>query len=517
MEIMYSLFLPLLHKLIFHPCFLPLLLFVIIFYKFLFRTRATGQNLPPSPPKLPIIGNLHQLGQLLHRSLHALSKKHGDLMFVYMGCKPTLVVSSADAAREIMRTHDTIFSNRPKSRSASRLFYNCTDVAFSPYGDHWRQIRSICVTQLLSSNKVQSFRRIREEEVALMVEKIKTSCSSVVNLRQILVTFTNDVICRASFGRKYSGNHEGDIRFEKLSEKVMKLLGAFSVGDFIPWLSWIDRVNGLEGRLEDVATRMDAFLEKVIQEHQYGLSSQKTIHNESEKGENVINFVDILLEIQRENKDALSVDNIKAVILYMFAAGTDTTFTLIEWTIFELITNPRVLKELQEEIRKTVQGKSRSVCEDDLEKLTYLRAVVKEALRLHPPAPLLVFRESLQDVKIYGFDIAAGTQVIINAWAIQRDPSFWEEPEEFRPERFLNTSLYDFKGQNFQYIPFGAGRRGCPGISFGMVDAELAIATLMYEFDWKFSGEKLDMTELQGLTVARRDPLMAIATPFACK
>ncbi|KMS97288.1 hypothetical protein BVRB_7g177320 [Beta vulgaris subsp. vulgaris] len=315
MEIMYSLFLPLLHKLIFHPCFLPLLLFVIIFYKFLFRTRATGQNLPPSPPKLPIIGNLHQLGQLLHRSLHALSKKHGDLMFVYMGCKPTLVVSSADAAREIMRTHDTIFSNRPKSRSASRLFYNCTDVAFSPYGDHWRQIRSICVTQLLSSNKVQSFRRIREEEVALMVEKIKTSCSSVVNLRQILVTFTNDVICRASFGRKYSGNHEGDIRFEKLSEKVMKLLGAFSVGDFIPWLSWIDRVNGLEGRLEDVATRMDAFLEKVIQEHQYGLSSQKTIHNESEKGENVINFVDILLEIQRENKDALSVDNIKAVIL----------------------------------------------------------------------------------------------------------------------------------------------------------------------------------------------------------
>ncbi|KMS97287.1 hypothetical protein BVRB_7g177310 [Beta vulgaris subsp. vulgaris] len=312
---MYSLFLPSFHKLIFHPLFLPVLLVVIFFYKFLFQTPATRKNLPPSPTKLPIIGNLHQLGQLPHRSLEALSRKHGELMFVYMGCKPTLVVSSADAAREIMKTHETIFSNRPKSRIISRLLYNYNDMAFSPYGDHWRQMRSICVTQLLSSKKVQSFRRIREEEAALMVEKIKRSCSLVVNLREILVTFTNDVICRASFGRKYSGNQEGDVRFERLSEEVMKLLGALCVGDFVPWLSWIDRLNGLEGRLEDVATRMDAFLEKVIQEHQNGLSTRRTICNESDKEENVRNFVEILLEIQRENKDVLPLDSVKAIIL----------------------------------------------------------------------------------------------------------------------------------------------------------------------------------------------------------
>ncbi|XP_048490047.2 cytochrome P450 736A117 [Beta vulgaris subsp. vulgaris] len=315
METMYSLFPQFLQNLFFHPCFLPVLLFVIFFYKFLLENSANnGKNLPPSPPKLPIIGNLHQLGSLPHRSLHALSQQHGKLMFLYMGSKPTLVVSSADAAQKIMQTYDVIFSNRPKSRSASRIFYDCKDIAFSHYREYWRQLRSISVTQLLNSKKVQSFRAIREEEVGLMVEKIKRYCSSVVNLREIAMTFTNDVICRASFGRKYSGDH-GGVNFEKLLEEAMKLLGAFSVGDFIPWLSWIDRVNGLEGRLEKVVTRMDVFLEKVIQEHQNGLNTKKIINDESENEDSVKNFMEILLEIQKENKDVLSMDSIKAVIL----------------------------------------------------------------------------------------------------------------------------------------------------------------------------------------------------------
>ena len=200
----------------------------------------------------------------------------------------------------------------------------------------------------------------------------------------------------------------------------------------------------------------------------------------------------------------------------MFSAGTETTSTLLEWAMSELLRHPRVLKKLQEEVRKINQGKT-SVDECDLEKMEYLKAVIKETLRLHPPVPLLVFRESGGDAKINGYDIAAGTQVIINAWAIQRDPSFWEEPNEFYPERFLTSSV-DFKGQHFQLIPFGSGRRSCPGILFSTIGVELALANLIFVFDWALpdgaKDDTLDMSEGSGMVIRRRDPLMAVATPF---
>ncbi|XP_021863486.1 cytochrome P450 736A117-like isoform X2 [Spinacia oleracea] len=484
---------------------------------------ATGKNLPPSPPKLPFIGNIHQLSQSLHRDFVSLSERYGKLMLLHIGSKPTLVVSSVDAVREITKTHDLIFSNRPKSRTATRFFYDNKDVAFAPYGDHWRQMKSICVMQLLSNKKVESFRKIRQEEVAYVVEKISRSHASLVNLSEIIVTFTNDVICRAAFGRKYSSNHEGGIDFRELVNEAMELLLVFSLGEFIPLLSWVDRVRGLDSRVENVAKKLDEFLETVVQDHQSPQkSSKKSLSSESDDdGNNGKNFVDILLEYQRENKDALEMDSIKAVLLNMFFAGTETIYTLLEWMMSELIRHPRIMKKVQEEIREIVGGKGRrKVCEDDLEKLNYLKAVIKEAIRLHPPAPLLMFREPSQDVKIDGFDIAKGTQVIINAWAIQRDPAIWEEPEEFRPERFLNSNdtSYDFRGQNVQLIPFGAGRRMCPGISFAMVNAELIAANLLYEFDWKMPGGeecgKLDMAESVGITTHKRLPLMLIATPY---
>ncbi|KAJ0989206.1 hypothetical protein J5N97_007562 [Dioscorea zingiberensis] len=199
----------------------------------------------------------------------------------------------------------------------------------------------------------------------------------------------------------------------------------------------------------------------------------------------------------------------------MFAAGTDTTFTALDWTMAELIRNPGVMKKVQEEIKEVVKGKG-NVSEEDIDQMSYLKAVIKEVLRLHPPLPLLVPRESTERVKLHGFEIPTKTRVIINAWAIGRDPKTWERPEEFWPERFLN-SVVDFKGQDFQLIPFGAGRRGCPGIMFAISTIELALATLLHHFDWKMpdgmSAEELDMSESPGITVHRKTSLVVQATP----
>ncbi|KAK9734006.1 hypothetical protein RND81_04G107800 [Saponaria officinalis] len=198
----------------------------------------------------------------------------------------------------------------------------------------------------------------------------------------------------------------------------------------------------------------------------------------------------------------------------MLAAGIDTTTTVLEWAMSELLLHPQAMKQLQNEVREFTKDKTIIIDEDDLKSMKYLQAVIKEALRLHPPLPLLLFREPSQNAKVCNYDIAAGTMVIVNAWAIHRHPALWDEPEAFRPERFLNNSV-DVK--DFKFIPFGAGRCGCPGISFATVKAELALANLVAEFEWKLPGEvQVDsfMAESSGASVHKRDPLIAIPTPY---
>nr|XP_043637824.1 3-beta-hydroxylase-like [Erigeron canadensis] len=489
---------------------LPLLTLVIaILSKWYFFPSKIIKNLPPSPTKLPIIGNLHQLGSSPHRSLQALAKKHGPLMLLHFGRVPVVVVSSADASREIMKTNDLLFANRAKSSVPSILSYNARDIAFADYGEYWRQIKSIAVLQLLSQKRVQSFRRMREEETDLLIERIKNlsrSSSSVINLSELIILLTNGVICRAALGRK----HE-DKKFKELFAHFVELLGVFSVGDYIPWLSWVDRLNGYDARAVKIAAEFDTFLEGVIKEHVDKNKQTSSSDNDEDK-----DFVDILLEIQNE-KDAnfaLDRDTVKALILDVFTGGTDSTYATLEWELSELLRNPQTLKRLQNEVRQVAKGKPR-ITDEDLEQMHYLKAVVKETFRMHTPLPLLVPRESTQDVKVMGYDIAAGTQVLINAWAVGRDPCIWVNPDEFQPERFLNSCV-DYKGVHFELTPFGAGRRKCPGIQFAMSVNELALAKLVHKFDFVLpdgqKGEDLDMSETTGITVHKKLPLLVVAT-----
>ncbi|XP_021720179.1 cytochrome P450 71A3-like [Chenopodium quinoa] len=489
------------------------ILFLLFLYKWLQLTTISRKNLPPSPPKLPILGNIHQLGTQPHRSLRSMSEKYGDLMMIQLGSAPTIVISSARAAREIMVTHDIVFANRPMSKKGERLLYNYKDLVGAPYGEYWRQMKSICVLHLLSNRRVRSFRSIREEETALLIEKIRQAGSSPVNLSEMFIEFTNDTICRVAFGRKYIGTEDG-INFNKVMKEFNRLLAEFNVGDLIPWLAWIDKLNGWDAKVDKIAKEFDQFLEKVVQEHQNRLDDCRK-NEKGDSDEKAKDIVDVLLDIQKDQTPHFPIDrdSIKALILDMFSAGTDTTSTLLEWTMTELLRHPRIMKKLQEEV-KAITGEVVDVKEDDLEHMKYLKAVVKETLRLHLPVPLLIPRQSTQDTKIFGYNIPARTGVIINGWAIHRDPDSWDEPEKFNPERFLNSST-DFRGHDLQFIPFGAGRRMCPGISFAMASSQLLLANLMRKFDWMLPGEAdietLDMTESFGINMHKNTPLLAVA------
>ncbi|XP_057950658.1 cytochrome P450 736A117-like [Malania oleifera] len=396
--------------------FLPLLFFV---FKWFSRANPIPSKkcFPPSPPKLPIIGNLHQLGLHPHRTLRSLAQHHGPIMLLQLGTVPTLVVSSATLAREIMKTHDTIFSNRPHTSTGRRLVYDCKDVVLGRYDRYWRQMRSICVTHLFSTKRVQSFRAVREEETALVLNEVEKSyySSSWINLSEVLASLTSAVMCRVAFGRKYGEGEDGR-RFKGLLEELGELLGCFNVEDFFPWLAWVNYITGFNARVERVFHEFDNFFDLIVDDHMAHRSGVADGNCGGRREDYQMDLVDVLLDIQDNSTDgdSLARDNIKAIILDMFAAGTATTYTVLEWAMTELLRSKEVMEEVQKEVRG-IAGSKPSINEDDLEGMHYLKAVIKEALRLHPPAPLLIPRESTEDVRIEGYDIMAKTQVLVNA------------------------------------------------------------------------------------------------------
>nr|UHB15522.1 cytochrome P450 [Paris polyphylla] len=494
----------------FQPYLLPLLcLFPLFLLITIIKSYSNKTKFPPSPLKLPIIGNLHQLDRPPHRSLRGLSEKHGNLMLLYLGRVPTLVVSSADMAREIMKTHDLTFASRPPSKAIRILHSGAMGLGFVPYGEHWRQMRKLTITHLLSTKMVQSFGLAREEEVELMIDKISSRSASVVDMSDVLYSFTNDIICRVVSGKFFRKEGRNEM-FRRLTGENSALLGKFHVEDFLPWLSWLDVFFGLNARAERISKEWDDVFEETIRDH-----AERAKGNEHEGDD----FIDVLLSLQK-NPDMdyiLNKGNMKALLMGMFSAGTDTSYILLEWAMAELLQKPEAMKKLRDEAHRLSGGQS-IIREENLNEMSYLKAVVKEVLRLHPPAPLLLPHESREECEIQGYKIPKGARVIINAWAIGRDPKSWDSPEEFWPERFLVSGSPDFKGNDFQFIPFGAGRRICPGLNFSVITAELALANLVHRFHWELPAgmrsKGLDMTENEGLTTPKKQRLCLIMKPL---
>ncbi|KAL4190648.1 hypothetical protein AMTRI_Chr07g25780 [Amborella trichopoda] len=400
------------------------------------------------------------------------------LMFLKLGRVRTIVVSSAEIAKEVMKTQDLAFANRPVLVAVEQLLYGGTDVVFSPYGD--------CT--------VQSFQSVREEEVAAMVSAISGSSNGdPVDLSKIFYTLANRISCKVALG--YSEGDQTEHRFYKIIQELNSLVGSFCAADLFASMGWIDILTGFHARLKKNFRELDCFLDKVIRDHKSKEVSEATTTNED--------FVDILLQAQKDYilDIPLTLDNLKAIILDMFSAGTETLATTLEWLMSEL------------ELRRVMGVKSKlNAYEDEVPELEYFHSVIKEVPRLHPPVPLLVPRESKEGIKIDGYDIPAKTRVYINAWAIGRHLDCWDRAGEFLPEMFMSSTI-DFRGQDFEFIPFGAGRRSCPGYLFAIHTVVLTAANLIQHFEWEVPPGGLDMAESSGITAHRKYHLYLLATP----
>ncbi|PIA58215.1 hypothetical protein AQUCO_00500271v1 [Aquilegia coerulea] len=473
------------------------------------KSTCSTPPLPPGPFELPLIGHLHHLLGLPHRKLKDLSKIYGPIMYLKLGEVPTVVISSPAVAEQIMKTHDLKFADRPHNLVIEVVTYGFKDIASAPYGDYWRQLRKICVLELLSLKKVQSFWSIREDEVSKFIRRISLVAGSQINLSEMIFTLTNDITARAAFGKTCKDKEA----FMSVTDDIVSLAAGFSIADLFPSLKFLETISGIKSKIKRIHQKVDKILDDIIREHK-----ENRVEIENSEGDIEEDLVDVLLRIQGggELEFPITIDNVKAVTLDMFIGGTDTSSTVIEWIFTELLRNPRVMEKAQAEVRQIFNGKKK-IDQADIDKLKYLMLVIKESLRLHPPLPLLTPRECRETCILEGYEIPKGSKVFVNAWAMGRDPENWKNPERFEPERFLDLSI-DYKGTNFAYIPFGAGRRICPGILFGIANVELPLALLLYHFDWKLANgvkpEELDMTEVLSLVVRPRQNLHVIPTIY---
>ncbi|XLT26672.1 hypothetical protein HN873_057964 [Arachis hypogaea] len=471
-----------------------------------FSSSKDITNLPPGPRKLPIIGNMHNLvGSMPHECLRNLASKYGPLMHLKLGEVSHIIVTSPEMAQEIMKTQDLNFCDRPKLLFARVMNYNRRSIVFGPYGEYWRHVRKICTMELFTVKCVQSFRRIREAEVSELVKTISQSEGSIFNLSQKILSMTYGISARIVFGKKYSYQEV----FISSFEEALQIAGKNCIADLYPSIRVVlEMMSRDKSKLEELYIKTDKILQDIIDDHR----NKKGGKCKEEEGRE--DLVDVLLKFQQKDSEyPLTDDNIKAVIQDIFAGGGETSSTVVEWAMAEMIKKPKVMEAAQAEVRR-VYGSKGYVDESELHQLTYLKSIIKETLRLHPSLPLLVPRENKEPCQIKGYQIPAISRIIINAWAIGRDPRYWVDAMEFKPERFVDNYSIDNRGTNFEFISFGGGRRMCPGIAFATPNMELPLAQLLYHFDWKLpngiKNEELDMSELFGITIRRRNDLCLI-------
>ncbi|KAL3625448.1 hypothetical protein CASFOL_030902 [Castilleja foliolosa] len=470
------------------------------------KSSASDQILPPSPPKLPIIGHLHHLvgGLPAHRAFRRVTRKYGPVVHLRLGQVSVVVISSAQAAKEVLKNQDPACAGRPESIATKIMFYDNTDIVFGRYNEFWRQMRKICILQLFSAKNVKSFGSIRQDEVSSLVKSLRSlPPGDAVNLTDKISVFTSSITCRAAFG----GVMKGRETLLALVKKNIEMLTGLELADLFPSFMLFRVLSLSRYRLLRMRRRLDAILDVFLEEHRLKQSGEFG-------GEDIL---DVLLRMQKNQELDFPItdDNIKAIIFDMFSAGTGTSSTTMDWAMAELMRNPRVMAKVQIEIREAFKGKT-TIEDIDVQALKYMKLVIKETLRLHPPITLLP-RACIEECKVNGYTIPLKSRVMVNVWSMGRDPEYWPEPESFKPERFESNHV-DFLGNNFEYIPFGAGRRICPGMGFGLANVELPLAQLLYYFDWEMpeglSPDDIDMTEGEALSVSRKNALFLVPTLY---
>ncbi|XP_028780149.1 cytochrome P450 CYP82D47-like [Neltuma alba] len=504
---------------------ISLLVALVCIFIYYFRRWLTDDSRASSAPQasgaLPIVGHLHLFGrdQLFHETLAAMADKYGPAFTIKMGSCKVLILSSWEMAKECFTVHDRVFSGRPIVTASKLLGYDCAMFGFAPYGPYWRELRKIATIELLSNHRLEKLKHMRTTEVEIAVKELYNLWSSkgcpengvFVDMKQWFGNLCLNVLLRMVAGKRYFGanSEDGEAQYcQKVIRDLIHLFGDPVVSDAVPLLKWWD-MNGVKKKMKKTAKALDQLIGGWLEEHK-----QRRLLGEQAREEQ--DFMDVMLRILQENPIPFfdSDTIIKATSLNMIA-GADSIMVAITWALCLILNNPRVMKKAQDELDIQI-GREILVKESDIKNLPYLQATVKECLRLYPASTLINFLEAIEDCTLSsGHHVPAGTQLMVNIWKIHRDEHVWPDPHSFKPERFLSSHKdIDVRGQNYEILPFGSGRRSCPGMSLALQMMHLTLATLLQSFEMSTpSKEPVDMTMSTGLTNVKATPLEVLLLP----
>ncbi|CAN1131147.1 Cytochrome P450 CYP82J17 [Linum perenne] len=499
------------------------------FLRTLIPTRTHTKKLPQIPElpgALPFIGHLHLLGgkDMLARKLGAFADKHGPMFTIRLGSYPTVVVSDEESMKDCFVKNDRALAARPPSTQGKILGKNFAVFGFASYGDYWRNVKKLIITEILSLPRIRAMRHVQISEVDVLVSDLYSQSlvgpdgRAQVVISDWLQNFVLNIITRMVAGRKYFENLADSIGISdvggrpvgEIIREFMDVNGSLVLSDLIPALGWID-IKGMKKSMKRISKELDVIIDGWIVEHKV---------KRSKLGDNLVpdDFIDVMLSVIDDNFDPSATHDketiIKSTAMAVIIAAADTTSVTLTWMLSNLLNNRRALTLLQQEIDTKV-GKDRIVQDSDLENLTYLHAVIRETLRMNPAGPISVPRVASEDITIRGYHVPKGTRFFANFWKLHRNPEMFPEPNEFRPERFHNKEVkVDIYGRDFEYLPFGTGRRSCPGMNFGMEVVQLTAARLLQAFEFGTPLElPVDMTEADSTTLAKEKPLEVVLRP----
>ncbi|KAL3734777.1 hypothetical protein ACJRO7_024021 [Eucalyptus globulus] len=479
-------------------------------------------SLPEAGGAWPLIGHLHLLGGPVppHIILASMADKYGPIFTIKTGVHRALIVSNWQIAKQCLTVNDRAFASRPKSVSSEVMAYNYAMFGLAPYGPYWRYVRKVTMLDLLSSHRLELLKHVRDSEVQASMTHLYKRCMEsysgapekvLVDMKRWFGDITLNVVFRMIVGKRYED--EQDEKGREALRSYFDLAGRFIVSDAFPILRWLD-LDGYERMMKKTAQELDRVVQGWLNEHKSRRSTNKRRGDNKDSDQD---FMDVMLSTVDAAEELPGYDAdtfIKATCMALVLAGSDTTSVSLTWALSLLLNHREVLKKAQHELDTQI-GRERLVNESDLENLVYIQAIIKETMRLYPAAPLGVPHESTEDCTVDGYHIPKGTRLLFNFSKIHRDQHIWSDPQEFRPERFLTTHRnFDVRGQNFELLPFGSGRRMCPGINLAMQLISLSLAAFLHGFDiTTLADEQVDMAEAIGMTNLKANPLEVLVTP----
>ncbi|RDX88928.1 Geraniol 8-hydroxylase, partial [Mucuna pruriens] len=436
--------------------------------------RKRNHKLPPGPSPLTLVGNLVELGKKPQQTLAKLAKFHGPIMRLKLGQLTTIVISSPDIAKEVLQTHDLLFSNRTIPQATTVHNHNNYSLPFLPISPLWRDLRKICNNQLFSNKSLDASQNLRRNKLHQLLNDVHTSSlgGEVVDIGTVAFRTSINFLSNTFFSLDFVNSLGETKEYKSIVENLVRAIATPNLVDFFPMLKMVDP-QGIKRRSSTYISKLFVIFDRLIDKRL-----------ELGDGTNS-DMLDILLD--NENGQKMDNKKIKHLFLDLIVAGTDTTSYTMKWAMAELMKKPDAMSKAKRELEETI-GIGNPVEESDISRLPYLHAIIKETLRLHPSAPLLLPRKAKIDVEINGYTIPQGAQILINEWAIGRSPSIWDNPNSFSPERFLGSEI-DVRGRHPQLTPFGGGRRICPGLPLAMTMLHLMLGSLINSFDWKLEND----------------------------